>query len=202
MFKSLVSLALVSALVLQGALAEFSVVTPSELVQCQPVTIQWSGAAAGPVDIIFVDPTNPCDSDIADLGTNNTGSQRTWSVALHAGVAAQLSLVDSAGNEAWSGDLTVKNSSDTSCFTSSTTSGKSSSSTSSSTATVAPTTLVVPANAAGAVTVPSSSSTPPAVPVGAANAGDNPNGASAFASFSAPVIAISTLAAIFLSTSL
>lgn len=202
MFKSLVPLALLSAFALPGALA-FSVDTPPQLVQCQPVKIEWSGASAGPIDIIFVDPKKPCDSVLADLGTNNTGTSRTWTVDMKAGTSTQVSLLDSDGAEAWSGVVTVGGGSDTSCLA-----GHSSSTTPSSTSTGStetPTTLVVPA-ANAAKSAPPTSSTPGAVPVGAANAGLNPsgdsesNGASAFAVLSAPVIGLSTLVALFVST--
>jgi len=201
MFKSLVSLALVSALALPGALAAFSVDTPPQLVQCQPVDIKWSGASAGAIDIIFVDPKNPCDSVLADLGTNNTGTSRTWTVDLKAGTPAQVSLVDSAGDEAWSGVVTVQNSTDSSCLAGSHSSSSSAKPSSSSTpGTTAPTTLVVPAANAAQTAPPTSSSAGAAIPVGAANAGLNPDGSGAAAfTFSAPVIALSSVAAILIS---
>jgi len=97
-----------------------------------------------------------------------------------------FSLEDNTGEEAWSGVMTVKDSQDASCLPKNSSSNASPHEPSS--------TLVAnPANA------PSSSPSPSAVVVGAANAGDTPinaSGASSMRHFSGAAFAITAFAVI------
>lgn len=105
----------------------------------------------------------------------------TWTVNLSAGTQVVLSLEDAAGNEAWSGTITVGNSNDTSCLPSTP---------SSTPLTVLP--------SGGTPTTTSSFPTSSAfAPAGAANAGLGPtSGAFTTRPFSAVILFSSAVLAI------
>ncbi|OCH95353.1 hypothetical protein OBBRIDRAFT_788233 [Obba rivulosa] len=211
MLASLVSVALFSTLAIQGARADFSVDTPT-FVQCQSAQVTWDSTNSPPYNLIVVPAADPCGDVVADLGDHN-GTSMHWTVALAAGQQVMLSLQDGADDEAWSGAITVQPSDDSSCLPGASSSAVVSSSDApaasssaaalSSAASVDPaTTLVVapnnvaPSPSSAAAAVPTSSG---AVAVGAANSGilGNSNGALGLPSFSAPLMALSTLAAVF-----
>jgi len=118
MFTTFFSLSLILALV-QSVLAQyggFMIDTPT-LVQCQSAQITWTSTGNPPYDLLIVPANDPCGHAIEDLG-NQTSTSMNWNVNIAAGTQVALSLMDAVGNEAWSGTITVGDSSNTSCLTS------------------------------------------------------------------------------------
>ncbi|KAH8092653.1 hypothetical protein BXZ70DRAFT_1010732 [Cristinia sonorae] len=203
MYSTLVSLALIAATFVGQAVAEIDIATPAEIVQCQDVKVTW-GKGVPPFDLIVASAKNPCDSVLVDLGDDHKSNSLTWKANLKAGTEVVLSLLDSTGEEGWTGSVTVKPSNDFSCLAAAdqpknTTATPSSSRPASS----APaTTLVVPNNVGKAPPTTAPGSSPSgAVPVGAANAGLNPtSGASVSHAFSGLTVAFSVAAAAVLAS--
>ncbi|KAG6862486.1 hypothetical protein C0995_000032 [Termitomyces sp. Mi166 len=96
-------------------------VTPSKVfhsgtpdfVQCQKSEISWA-PTTGPYNLIVVAAEDPCGDPLFDLGDHDDTSIH-WTAALPTGTKVQLSVEDSAGDEAWSGVITVGQSNDSSC---------------------------------------------------------------------------------------
>jgi len=156
MFSTLLTVALFAPLALKGVNAEFACSTP-ELTQCQEGKITWE-PTTGPYHVYVVDPADPCGEEIAHL----TDTDNTWypfQVPFPAGMNVQFYIEDSTGDEAWSGSITVGESSDSSCILPELAGGEGAGGS-------APT----PTQATTARSSPSQS----VAPVGAANAGNNP----------------------------
>ncbi|KAI0331867.1 hypothetical protein GY45DRAFT_1247927 [Cubamyces sp. BRFM 1775] len=211
MYSTLVSVALFSALAIQGALADFTVVTPSEMTQCDSIQLQWDSTGAKTYDVAFVDPSDPCGTTLQDFGDDHTTNHITVKPAVTAGTKVMISVIDSDGQEGWSGEITVKAGNDTSCVpgaASSAASTKASSTAASETATsgaTSGTTLTVPGAAVNpeadptgtsATSVPSGNGG--ATAVGAANEGilGGSNGALASVKFSASALFVTVLGAV------
>ncbi|KAJ7285088.1 hypothetical protein C8J57DRAFT_709311 [Mycena rebaudengoi] len=109
MFATLLTLALIAA----PALAAFEVETPV-LTQCAPTKITWSGGK-GLTNILLVHPDEPCGPIVADLGDHD-GTSLTWTPNLPVGTKVQFSLADENDEEAWSGPITIKAGTDSSCL--------------------------------------------------------------------------------------
>ncbi|KAI0955881.1 hypothetical protein AcV7_006423 [Taiwanofungus camphoratus] len=216
MFTTLVSVVLLSTVAIQGARADFTIDTP-QLFQCQTATVTWDDTNAAPYNLIVVPSDDVCGDEIADLGDFNSTSA-TWTVNIAAGQVVTFSLQDAVGDEAWSGSMTVQPGNDTSCLNN--TSASFSASASSSFASSTPSSLSISSSAFAIPTAattlfvgpgPSSpvaddtpsaepSSSAGAVPVGAANAGDNPTSAGfTMHQLSTPIVIISALAALAIS---
>ncbi|KAK0469724.1 uncharacterized protein EV420DRAFT_58996 [Desarmillaria tabescens] len=175
MFSTFLTLALVLAPVFNGVLADFNVYAPSTVAQCQVLSFSWDSTAS-PIDAALVSPQDPCGDFLQDFGSNNWGNSLNVTAAIPAGTSIQLSLVDSNDNEAWSGVITVTESSDASCLSAS----SSSSSASGVSASVSSTASGTTSNAKASSTSSSSSATSagPSAPVGAVGSGPGSNGAS------------------------
>ncbi|KAI0367803.1 hypothetical protein BV20DRAFT_949403 [Pilatotrama ljubarskyi] len=130
MYSTLVSVALFSALAIQGALADFTVVTP-EITQCEPVHLSWDDTGAKSYNVIIVPNDDPCNEVLADLG-DHTINHITFTPTLKEGAVVMVSVLDSNDQEGWSGAITVKKGSDTSCLPGATSSSAASSTASSS----------------------------------------------------------------------
>ncbi|KAG6374403.1 hypothetical protein JVT61DRAFT_4440 [Boletus reticuloceps] len=161
MFTTFFSLSLLA--LAQSVLAQYgsSIDTPT-FVQCQSTQITWTSTGNPPYDLLIVPANDPCGHALEDLG-NQTSTSMNWTVNIAAGTQVVLSLMDAVGNEAWSGTVTVANSNNTSCLTTTSPSPTSS----------------VPGNAhPGGVATPSTTSTTSShptsstfAPAGAAGAG-------------------------------
>ncbi|GBE87983.1 predicted protein [Sparassis crispa] len=210
MFATLITVALFSTLTIQGAQAQgLSIDTPT-IAQCQAVTVTWTSTNNPPYNLVVVNSDDPCGDAIDDLGDYN-GLATNWTVNVPAGMSVTFSLMDSQGDEAWSGDMVVGQSDDASCLSanssvSSASSGSSSASVDSSAipaAAEAKTTLYVSPSFAEptASSHSASASSSAAVPVGAANAGTNPTNSAGYSmrEYSAPIMVLSAIAAIALS---
>ncbi|KAK0204833.1 hypothetical protein DFS33DRAFT_1382724 [Desarmillaria ectypa] len=196
MFSTFLTLALVLASVFNGVLANFAVYAPSTVAQCEVLSFSWDSTAM-PIDAALVHPQDPCGDFLQDFGSNNWGNSLNVTAAIPAGTSIQLSLVDSNDNEAWSGVITVTESSDTSCL-----SASSSSASSTLSSTASGTTLIVTpgSNSKASSTSSSSSATSsgPSAPVGAVGSGPGSNGASR--KVAAPLMILgATLTGLFLS---
>jgi len=172
MFSTFLTVALFLAPALQVALAEFAVSTPPELVQCGEGHVGWE-PTTGPYNVFVVNPEDPCGEELAHLG--ETGD--TWidfPVTFASGTNVQLYIEDATGDDAWSGSVTVGESSDGSC-------------------------LEGGAAAAADGSTPTRASTPTnsVAPIGAANAGNNPlgNAASSVRQINTPLMALGAIAA-------
>jgi hypothetical protein len=176
--------------------AAFAVSEP-ELTQCESAKISWEGTK-GPYNVILVDAAEPCGEPLAEVGDFDK-TFTNWKVAIPAGKVVQISIADSKDDEAWSGNITVKASSDSSCLTgasSSTATGSAASPSSSSTnsLTGGSTTSTTTDSTGGSTADDSGDVTP----VGAANAGSNSflNAAPAARNINGPVLALSAIAAV------
>jgi hypothetical protein len=103
-----VSLALVAA----SVHADLVISTPTELKQCEEATFFITGAK-GPFWPFVVNPSDPCADPYRELD-DVTGDLK-WKPDLPVGTSVQLAIEDEAGNEAWSGALTIQPGSDYSC---------------------------------------------------------------------------------------
>jgi len=137
MFSTLVSVALFSLAAVKGANAQFSVATPT-ITQCQPVELTWTGGDAS-YAVLAVPPSDPCDT-IADFGDHNSTSGK-FTVPAPAGSTVAFLVIDSNAAEAWTNNIVIGASNDTSCLSaaqlSSIAAAASSSSSSSSSSSVA-----------------------------------------------------------------
>ncbi|KAF8807049.1 hypothetical protein BYT27DRAFT_7190763 [Phlegmacium glaucopus] len=178
MFSTLITVALFVSLAIQGASAGFAINTPN-IVQCEPVKVSWASASP-PYNIEVVSATDPCGPAL-DTIWGLTATLFDYSGKVAAGTEVVLYISDSAGNEAWSGNITVGASSNKTCIP-----GASSIAIPST-----PTTPVINATPAGSS--PSSKSS--IVPLGGAiNAGTNINGAFSVRQASTPLLVIAVLA--------
>jgi len=187
MFATLFSASLLSLVAIQGVLADFTVDTPA-FTQCQDTQIKWDTTKA-PYSVLIVPGENPCSDAIADLGSHN-GSSMTWKANVPAGTKVMISVEDAELEEAWSGEITIGASNDTSCLSDA---DKPPANTTSS-APIPPSTPPPSSN-------PSSNDNPNPLG-GAANAGANPLSDATGAAFSVhqlytPALALSALGAAF-----
>jgi len=174
MFSTFLTVALFLAPALQGALAEFAVSTPPELTQCGDGHVGWE-PTTGPYNVFVVNPEDPCGEELAHLG--ETGD--TWidfPVTFASGTNVQLYIEDANGDDAWSGSVTVSESSDGTCLEGGD---------------------AAAAAAGGAAPTHSTSPSPSVAPIGAANAGTNPigNAASSVRQINTPLMALGAIAA-------
>lgn len=199
MFSTLISVALLSSLAISAARAEFDI-SATQLTQCDSTHVTWN-KTTGPYNLIVVPADDPCSEVLVDLGDHN-GTSMTWNaVNLAAGTRVLLSLEDADGDEAWTGNLTVAASNNTSCLPGGAVSSSLVHSSSAASATPVTTLVVNPeVDPTPAVAPPSAaeSSASGAQPVGAVNAGSNPsNGAFTMHQLNIPALAISALAVLF-----
>ncbi|KIJ14338.1 hypothetical protein PAXINDRAFT_12987 [Paxillus involutus ATCC 200175] len=122
------------ALFVAGALAQFTINTPANVVECQPTLISWSGGVspfflvceticvllsapdvyAAPLCIILPGGS-PTAAALENLGQQN-GTSVTWTCNIQAGVSLGLTLRDSTGATAQSAPFTVNPGSSITCL--------------------------------------------------------------------------------------
>jgi len=209
MFAALFSIALVILPAINGVLAQLSIDTPN-FVQCDVANITWT-QSDGPYTLLVVPADDEC-GDAIDEVDSLTSLSTSYLVNLAAGTQVVLYLEDSDGNDAWSSNITVQSSSNSSClesgslaasnFTASATSPTTSSSPSSSpsaTLSGADSSEPTPPPADAGSSSADSSSSSSSSDGGAVNAGSSTssNGALPIQSFSATVMIGSVFAAFF-----
>jgi len=104
MFSTLITVALFVSLAIQGTFAGFAINTP-KLVECTPAEISWA-PGDGSYTIEIVSASDPCGDALQTIpGLTSTTYQYTSH--LKAGTQVVLFIADTAGNEAWSGAITI-----------------------------------------------------------------------------------------------
>ncbi|THV07349.1 hypothetical protein K435DRAFT_643434 [Dendrothele bispora CBS 962.96] len=188
MFSTLITVALFAAASIRGVAADpFQIATPTSVKQCQEVDLSWSGGSA-PFNIIAVPAADPCADALYDLGDSDQWTKK-WTPKLPAGTY-MLSLLDTTGEETWSGEITVE-AGDNSCVPANLLASASSAAAASSSAAASS----VLSSASVAVTGTTSPSTSGTVgPVGAV--GSEPFQSSGASHTTAPVMVLGALAAI------
>jgi hypothetical protein len=106
---SVVSLSLFIA----GALAQFTINTPANVVECQPTLLAWSGGTA-PYFLSILPGATPNGVALENLGQQN-GTSVTWTCNIPSGTSIGLTLRDSSGLLAQSAPFTVNPGSTTTC---------------------------------------------------------------------------------------
>lgn len=113
MFATFITVALFAAASISNV-AGYTISTP-QMTQCQDATITVDGAK-GSWNLIAVPASDVCEGNIlADIG-DHSGNSVTWKVAVPAGTKLVLTTIDGDEQEAWSGEITVGPSDDTSCI--------------------------------------------------------------------------------------
>ncbi|KAF8532192.1 hypothetical protein JB92DRAFT_3104299 [Gautieria morchelliformis] len=112
MLSTLARISIFFTLAAHHVAAGLQVVTPT-LTQCQNATISYSGGS-GNYGLYVVPSNDPCADSVVNI-PEQTGTSYTWKVNIPAGSQVELLVEDSTGAEAWSGVITVNNSSDSSC---------------------------------------------------------------------------------------
>jgi len=205
MYSAFIALALLAAPVF----ADLSVSSPT-LTQCKQTTVSWQ-KGDGNYNMVVVPAGDVCAEPIHNLG-DTTKTVLDWKVALPAGMKVVFSVIDSAGVEGFSKEITVEASDDDSCVPQAMRAAAKEAAKPSAPA-PPPAIPSPPAAPATPPTVPSTPNTPvnPAVDpagaggaapvaIGAANAGIDPFGANGAVSagIATPLVALSALVAFFL----
>jgi len=145
--------------------------------ECGVLKIKWDDTGAKSYNVLLLNPKDLCGDALADLG-DHSSTQISWKVTLKKGTQFVVSVEDNKGDEALSPTITVEKG-DSSCVNNNAAIGGVASSS------------VAPA--------PLPTSSGPAVPIGAANAGNGPfhSGALTMRQVSTPAIAMSALLVAF-----
>lgn len=101
------------ALFVAGTLAQFTINTPANVVECQPTLLAWSGGTA-PYFLSILPGATPNGVAIENLGQQN-GTSVTWICNIQSGTSIGLTLRDSTGLTAQSAPFTVNPGSSTAC---------------------------------------------------------------------------------------
>ncbi|KAF8656811.1 hypothetical protein AX16_002360 [Volvariella volvacea WC 439] len=88
--------------------------TPSNIVQCQPVRLNWREGSA-PYYLSIIPAGQPSAQALRQFDATSDTSM-TWIVDLPAGTAIGFALKDNTGTDAFTDSLTVRENSDDSCL--------------------------------------------------------------------------------------
>ncbi|KAF9500123.1 hypothetical protein BDN71DRAFT_1441235 [Pleurotus eryngii] len=168
---SVIATSLFCAVLALAQTTGFTINTPTNPVQCQPLLISWVGGQ-GPFFLSVRNGDDPSGPAIADLGEQPAGATSfSWQrVNFQANTRLGFSLRDQTGATAQSAAVTVQAGPDNSCLnggSSSSVSGSDSASGTTSTSAAAPGTTTTSAPAAPTTTAPGATSTTAAVTSGA-----------------------------------
>ncbi|EIM91278.1 uncharacterized protein STEHIDRAFT_165624 [Stereum hirsutum FP-91666 SS1] len=106
-----------TALFVAAASAQFTVNTPSNVVECQPLQIVWTGGS-GDTYLSVLPGDDPTGTAVVDFGQQT--SPYTWTaVNVTSGTSLGITVRDSTGALAQTAAFTVNSGSDSSCLTSS-----------------------------------------------------------------------------------
>lgn len=103
--------------IVPAVLGQLTINTPSNVVECEPTQLTWSGGQA-PYYLSLVPGGQSSATPLEQLPTQN-GNSYTWTVDLQAGVSFNVALKDSTGATAYSDIVTVQSGGSTSCANSS-----------------------------------------------------------------------------------
>ncbi|WVQ78306.1 hypothetical protein IAT38_000391 [Cryptococcus sp. DSM 104549] len=126
-YKLAVGAALVSV-----ASAALSINTPASLVECQPVSLSWSGGSGSPYYLAINKGGDSTSAALENLDSADS-SPVTWTVNLASGTNVTIKVTDASGNIAYSSPVVIQAGSSSSCLTSSSSSSSTAASDSSST---------------------------------------------------------------------
>ncbi|KDE07321.1 hypothetical protein MVLG_02365 [Microbotryum lychnidis-dioicae p1A1 Lamole] len=113
------ALSLVSAALAQSLLIN----TPTSLIECQPYAVTWSGGMA-PYYVSVLPGGQLSATALTTLDEQPTTSTTyTWIVNIASGTTVTLKVLDSAGNSAFTAQVTIQAGSSNACLTASTTAG-------------------------------------------------------------------------------
>lgn len=114
MLSTLVNIVFVVALATHHVAAQgpLSMITPA-LTQCQDAVISYSGGQ-GHYNIYVLPSGDPCADTLVAI-PEQAGMSYKWTVNIPALSRVELMVEDATTSEAWSGVITVQNSSDASC---------------------------------------------------------------------------------------
>ncbi|KAI6165809.1 hypothetical protein EDD17DRAFT_1553388 [Pisolithus thermaeus] len=106
----------VVVLFVAGALAQstFTINTPSNVVECEPTLITWTGGTP-PYYLSILPGADPTGTAIESLGQQNSTSV-TWVCNIASGTSLGLTLRDNTGATVQSAPFTVNPGSSTSCL--------------------------------------------------------------------------------------
>ena len=122
-FSTKLSVAAAFAAVANAAL---TVNSPAALIQCQPVSLSWSGSTAGgPYFVSLIPGGQASAAPLADLG-EVAESPLSYTVAVPSGTSVTIRVVDASGNPNYSDPITVQAGSSDSCLTGGSASGSAS----------------------------------------------------------------------------
>jgi len=93
---------------------ELSINTPTAVSTCQEVVITWQKGTP-PYNLAVVPGDDPCDAALAEFPSTNDTWFHWEAPNLAAGTQIVFALEDATGDEVWSGELTIKAGSTTSC---------------------------------------------------------------------------------------
>ncbi|SCZ98831.1 BZ3500_MvSof-1268-A1-R1_Chr3-1g05649 [Microbotryum saponariae] len=109
------ALSLVSAALAQSLLIN----TPTSLIECQPYAVTWSGGTA-PYYVSVLPGGQLSATALTTLGEQPTTSTTyTWTVNIASGTTVTLKVLDSAGNSAYTAQVTIQAGSSNTCLTAS-----------------------------------------------------------------------------------
>ncbi|CAE6487223.1 unnamed protein product [Rhizoctonia solani] len=92
-----------------------SINSPASVVQCQPVQLSWT-ATKEPVYIAIIPGGQPGAAPLKDFGQQPPGTKTmTWKCDRKAGSSITFQIKDAAGAVAYSANVNVQSSSDSSC---------------------------------------------------------------------------------------
>ncbi|KAI5982324.1 hypothetical protein EDD15DRAFT_2324365 [Pisolithus albus] len=123
--------------VVPAVLGQLTINTPSNVVECEPTQLTWSGGQA-PYYLSLVPGGQSSATPLEQLPSQN-GNSYTWMVDLQAGVSFNVALKDSTGATAYSDIVTVQSGGSTSCANSSVQGGSATSAASGASATASAT---------------------------------------------------------------
>jgi hypothetical protein len=102
------------ALFVAGALAQFTINTPSNVVECQPSLISWSGGTA-PYYLSVLPGASPNGAAIESFPATNSTSL-TWTVNIASGTSIGLTLRDTNGDVAQTAPFSINPGSSDTCL--------------------------------------------------------------------------------------
>jgi len=105
MFSTLITVALFVSLAIPGTLAGFAINTP-KLLECIPAQVSWAPTTP-PYTIEVVSASDPCGDNALQTINGLSSTTYQYKSNLKAGTVVLLFIADSAGNEAWSGEITI-----------------------------------------------------------------------------------------------
>ncbi|RXK39495.1 hypothetical protein M231_03164 [Tremella mesenterica] len=111
-------LVLATTLALASFVTGLQIDSPASLVECQPVSITFSGGASAPYYIAILPGGNPSAAALENLPQAQS-SPVTWTVDLAANTNITLKITDGAGTIAYSSPVAVQSGASTSCLNSS-----------------------------------------------------------------------------------